>query len=412
MARSRTVLQGMAVALACLAAPALARADPQTCNARLEAVKSVMSADPLRQTETALFDAVAADCGDPPSSLSFALMRLALDLIFRELLDGADIALDRRDAMRRSMGGQPDYELRSRVAIVRQDWPRADALLVSAYQFYADRPEVRSSSGADLLIRRAEVRLQMGDAPTARALAEEALAIGEDASGLRSTSLWKPVALIGDAWAAEGDMDRALARYQDALDYFQSSGQSTPAALHGRLASAYLGAGRLAEAETQARLAIRYGIYAFNTDVDRRRYRQTLAAILAAQGRGEEAMAELAAASGSAREALALDGSAQDLSGVANMLWQGRQYRLAAFYFDQAYEGYAEALPHGAPNRATVAINAAQAHLFAGSVHFAIDRYRRAADEVAVLGRPPARQKDFRRGQVLALWAAAHWTTD
>lgn len=402
----------MAVALACLAMPVVAHADPRTCTARREAVKEAMSADPLRQTETALFDAVAADCGDTPGSLSFAWMSLALDLIYRELLDGADIALDRRDAMLAAMGGQPDYELRSRVAIMRKDWPLADALLVNAYQFYADRPEVRSSSGADLLIRRAEVRLQMGDAATARALAEEALAIGEDASGLRNTSLWKPVALIGDAWAAEGDMDRAIARYQDALGYFESSGQSTPAALHGRLASAYLGAERLAEAETQARLAIRYGIYAFNTDADRRRYRLTLAAILAAQGRGEEMMAELAAASGSVLEAVALDGRPEDLSGVANVLWQGRQYRLAAFYFDQAYDGYAESLPQGAPNRATMAINSAQAHLFAGSVHFAVDRYRRAAEEVAVLGRTPRQQKGYRRNQVAALWVAAHWTAD
>lgn len=402
----------MAVALACLLAPALAHADPRTCTDRLEAVKAAMSADPLRQTEIALFDAVAADCGDTPASLSGAWQRLALDLMYRELPDGADLALDRLDALRRERGGQPDYELRSRVATMLKDWPRADALLVNAYQFYVDRPEVRSGHRSSLLMRRAEVRLQMGDAATARALAEEALAVGEDANGLRHASLWEPVALIGDAWAAEGDMDRAVARYQDALGYFQSGTQSTPAGLHGRLASAYLGAGRFAEAETQARLAIRYGVYAFNTDADRRRYRQTLAAILAAQGRGEEMMAELAAASGSVLEAVALDGRPEDLSGVANVLWQGRQYRLAAFYFDQAYQGYAEDLPGGAPSRANTAINAAHAHLFAGSVHFAVDRYRQAAEEVAILGQTPAQQKGFRRSQVLALWEVAHWTAD
>ncbi|MES2835752.1 MAG: hypothetical protein V4707_13700 [Pseudomonadota bacterium] len=403
----------MAVALACLATPVVARADPQTCTARLEAVKTAMRADPLRQTEIALFDAVAADCTDTPgNSLSGAWYRLGNDLIYHGLFDGAELAIERREALTREAGGRPEYELRSKIAIMRQDWPRADALLVGAYQFYADRPEVRSGHRSDLLLRRAQIRLQMGDTATARALAEEALAVGEDANGLRHASLWEPVALIGDAWAAEGDMDRAIARYQDALGYFQSGTQSTPAGLHGRLASAYLGAGRLADAEAEARLAIRYGVYAFNTDADRRRYRQTLAAILAAQGRGEEMMAELAAASGSVLEAVALDGRPEDLSGMANVLWQAREYRLAAFYFDQAYAGYAQDLPFGAPNRVTVAINAAQAHLFAGSVHFAVDRYRRAADEVAVLGRPPARQKDFRRNQVLALWAAAHWTAD
>ena len=194
----------MAVALACLAAPALARADPQTCNARLEAVKTVMSAEPLRQTESALFDAVAADCGDTRSSLSGAWQRLALDLMFRELPDGAELALDRLDALRRDMGGQPDYELRSRVATMLKDWPRADALLVNAYQFYVDRPDIRSGHRSGLLIRRAEVRLQMGDAATARALAEEALAVGEDANGLRHASLWDPVALIGDALGGRG----------------------------------------------------------------------------------------------------------------------------------------------------------------------------------------------------------------
>jgi len=398
--------------LACLAAPLAARADPRTCNARLDAVKTAMSAEPLRQTEAALFDAVAADCADTPASLSSAWQRLAIDLMFRELPDGADLALDRRDALNRERGGQPDHELRSRVAVLRQDWPRADALLVRAYQFYADRPEVRSSHRSTLLMRRAEVRLQMGDAATARALAEEALAVGEDASGLRHASLWEPVALIGDAWAAEGDMDRALARYQDALDYLSSGGQSAPATLHNRIAAAHLGAGRLTQAEAAARLAIQQGVYAFNTDADRRRYRQTLAAVLAAQGRGEEMMAELAAASGSVLEAVALDGRPEDLSGVAQVLWQGRSYPLAALYYDRAYDGYAETLAYGAPNRVTVAINAAQAHLFGGSVHVAVDRYRRAADEVAVLGRPPARQRDFRRGQVLALWAAAHWTAD
>ncbi len=400
------------MALACLAAPALARADPQTCNARLEAVKTVMSAEPLRQTETALFDAVAVDCGDTLSSLSGAWQRLALDLMFRELLDGADLALDRRDAMSRDRGGQPDFELRSRVAVLRQDWPRADTLLVNAYQFYADRPEVRSAHRSGLLIRRAEVRLQMGDAAMARALAEEALAIGEEASGLRHASLWEPVALIGDAWAAEGDMDRAIARYQDALGYFRPGYPAGTSAVRNRIAAAHLGAGRLAEAEAEARLAIQYGVYATNTPADRRRYRQTLAAVLAAQGWGEEAMAELAEASGSTLEAFALDGDVQDLLGAAQVLWQGRQYRIAALYYDRAYGAFSRDLPPGAPSRATTAINAAQAHLFAGSVHMAVDGYRRAAEEVAVLGRPPARQKSFRRGQVLALWAAAHWTAD
>lgn len=412
MARPQTVLGGMAAALACLATPVEAHADPRTCNARLEAVKTAMSAEPLRQTEAALFDAVAADCGDTPASLSSAWQRLAIDLMFRELPDGAEQALDRRDALTRERGGQPDHELRSRVAVLRQDWPRADAHLVRAYQFYADRPEVRSSHRSTLLLRRAEVRLQMGDAATARSLAEEALAIGEDANGLRHASLWEPVALIGDAWAAEGDMERALARYQDALDYFSSGGQAAPATLHNRIATAHLGAGRLTEAEAAARVAIRQGVYAFNTDADRRRYHQTLAAVLAAQGRSEEMMAELAAASGSVLEAVALDGRPEDLSGVAHVLWQGRSYRLAALYFDRAYDGYAETLTLGAPNRVTVAINAAQAHLFGGSVQVAVDRYRRAADEVAALGRTPAQQKGFRRNQVAALWVAAHWSAD
>lgn len=397
------------MALACVAAPVMARADPRTCNARLEAVKTEMSADPLRQTESALFDAVAADCGDTPANLSSAWQRLAIDLMFRELPDGADLALDRLDAMRRERGGEPDHELRSRVAVMRQDWPRADALLVRAYQFYADRPDVRTAHASTLLMRRAEVRLQMGDAATARALAEQALAVGEAANGLRHASLWEPVTLIGDAWAAEGDMDRAIARYQDALAYFRPEHQSSTSAVRNRLAGAWLGAERLEEAEAEARLAIRYSVYAMNSDADRRRYRQTLAAILAAQGRGEEAMAELAAASGTTLEAFALNGDVQDLLGVANVLWQGRQPRYAALYYDQAYRVLRDTLPPGAPSRATVAANAANAHLLGGSIHFAVDRYREAAAEAEILGRPPARQRNFRRGQVVALWVAAHF---
>lgn len=403
---------GLVAVLACVTAPEAVRADPQICRARMEALKDAMSADPARQTETALFDAVAADCGDTSARLSAAWHSLAIDLIYRELLTAADLALDRRDAQRRDVGGEPDYELRARVAVARQDWPSAEVLLGRAYQFYADRPEVRSAHGAELLQERAHARLQMGDAAGARAMAEQALAVGEAASGLRHASLWETVALIGDTWAAEGDMDRALARYQDALSYFRPEHQSNTSAVRNRLAGAWLGAGRLAEAEVEARLAIRYGVYAMNSEADRRRYRQTLAAILAAQGRGEEAMAELAAASGSAEAAFALNGDAQDLLGVARVLWQGRQYRYAAFYYDLAYQSLDDRLPPGAPARATTAINAAQAHLFAGSVHFAVDGYRRAAEEVAVLGRPPRQQRSFRRGQVLALWAAAHWTAD
>lgn len=397
----------MIVALASLAAPAAALADPQACNARLEAVKDAMRAEPLRQTEAALFDAVAADCGDTPGGLSSAWQRLAIDLIYRELPDGADQALDRRDAILSARGVPPDYELRSRVAVLRQDWPRAEALLARAYQFYLDRPEVRSAHRADLLRKRAHARLQMGDAATARALAEEALAVGEDASGLRHASLWETVAVIGDTWAVEGDMDRALARYQDALAYFRPEYQASTSAVRNRLAGAWLGAGRLAEAETEARLAIQYGVYAMNSDADRRRYRQTLAAVLAAQGRTDDALAELAAASGSTLEAFALDGDIQDLLGVADVLWRGRQYAYAAIYYDQAHWSLRETLPLGAPSRATAAVNAAHAHLFAGSVNLAVDRYRQAAEEVAVLGRPPARQRDFRHGQVLALWAAS-----
>lgn len=399
----------MAVALAFAATATVAHADP--CSEETQVVVAIMRADPTRQTDAGLFDRLATACaGDGSSAIEW--YSLGISFLDYKLPEAADQALDRYDAFQIANGRTRDYEIRSRIAIFRSEWAAAEALLVQALQFYADRPEIRSAHAATLLQRRAQVLLQMNDYAAARGFAEASLAMLEDASGPRHASLWEPVTLIGDIHAAEGDSDRALARYEQALAYFRPEHRTRTGPVRERMARSYLAAGRLEEAETQARLATDLVDEGYAGEEQARVYQRTLAAVVAARGRGDEAIAILAEAAGSTTAAFAIDGSATNLLATADVLWQAKQYRYAALYYEFAYQALEHDQPFGSPARVTVLINAGHAHLLAGSIHFAVDHYRGAATEMVVLGRPPARQKSFRHGQVAALWVAAHWTAD
>lgn len=385
----RRALGGLAAGVLLIAAsPALADVCGETTSAIIDALK----AGTLSEAAPDLFEPVDEACADA-SDHSHQYMRLALDLAYLKKLEGAERAAMRRNELLEALGRPADWRTAARVSVARRLWTEADERYERAFAFYAERPDAMTADRAYLLEERATVAEAMGQLDRADVFYRQAIAAQSAASGDRHAAVGQMIGKLADLVSRRGEKARAADLYLEALGLYEANGQTRSAGtLYQDRANTLFALGRLDEAEIDAHKSLA---------VERTPSRlQTLASIMTAQGRGNEALEMLQAENliPTARDG----GTSQQFSLMAQMSLTAGMPLAAAMYYEWALAEM-DAVP-GDASRVTTLYNAGFANLLGGFSTPALEHLRQASDEAAIGASSPKLRHDIERRRVWALW--------
>lgn len=389
----RRALGGLAASLLLIAAsPALA----DVCGEATSAIIDDLKAGTLSDAAPDLFQPIEEACADAADH-RHQYLRLALDLAYLKKLEGAERAAMRLNDLLEGAGRPADWRTAARVSVARQRWAEADERYERAFAFYTERPDAMTADRAYLLEEWSSVHERLGDMDRAATTMREAVAVMSVNSGDRHAAVGQMLGKLADLEARRGDKARAADLYLEAIGIYAATNQERLADnLYQGRATALFALGRLEEAEADARTALENV-----RDLRLRASRlQTLASIMTAQGRGNEALAMLEAEGVVLTDRAA--GTSQQFALLGDMTMAAGMPLAASVFYEWSLDEMDT--PPGEASRVVMLYNAGFANLLGGANYSALEHLRQASDEAAIGASSPRLRHDIERRRVWALW--------